>query len=154
MRAAKSIIRQSASCNALNSRNSWEPDASSGYLYNAVHRHYYEPKTSMYYGGDPPAWTLKPPIPAEALYSDGSGHDQGEILVFLRLKIACVLAWTRRRAAAHLVVPAAAKIFVPAAGCCRAAMPVCTETAKHVHRSGEEPLLLYWKLNVMPSQFE
>ena len=51
---------------------SWEPDAASGYLYNAVHRHYFQPKTGMYYGGDPPAWTLKPSIPAEALYSDGS----------------------------------------------------------------------------------
>lgn len=59
-------------------RNSWEPDAASGYLYNAVHRHYYEPTTGMYYGGDPPAWTLKPAIPAEAVYSDGSGRDQGE----------------------------------------------------------------------------
>ena len=56
---------------------SWEPDAASGYLYNAVHRHYFQPKTGMYYGGDPPAWTLKPSIPAEALYSNGSTGEQG-----------------------------------------------------------------------------
>lgn len=56
---------------------SWEPDAASGYLYNAVHRHYFEPKTGMYYGGDPPAWTIKPAIPAEALCSNDGDRGQG-----------------------------------------------------------------------------
>ncbi len=60
---------------------SWESDPTSGYLYNALHRHYYEPKTGMYYGGDPPAWTLKPKIPAEALYaSDDRGQGAPTVL--------------------------------------------------------------------------
>lgn len=62
----------------VSATHSWEPDAASGYLYNAVHRHYYEPKTGMYYGGEPPAWTVKPAIPAEALCSNDGDRGQGE----------------------------------------------------------------------------
>jgi U1 zinc finger len=44
----------------------WVLEESSGYLYNALHRYYFEPKTGMYYGGDPPAWTITPDLPDEA----------------------------------------------------------------------------------------
>uniref|UniRef100_A0A061QZT2 WW domain-binding protein 4 n=1 Tax=Tetraselmis sp. GSL018 TaxID=582737 RepID=A0A061QZT2_9CHLO len=47
----------------------WEPDAGSGYLYNAALRYYYDKNTGWYYGGDPPSWTPNPPIPEVAKFS-------------------------------------------------------------------------------------
>lgn len=41
----------------------------SGYYYNALHRWYYDLKSTMYYGGDPPEWTANPPLPADARYA-------------------------------------------------------------------------------------
>lgn len=32
----------------------------SGYHYNALHRWYYDTKSKMYYGGEPPDWTQQP----------------------------------------------------------------------------------------------
>ncbi|CAD7703735.1 unnamed protein product [Ostreobium quekettii] len=41
----------------------WEDDPDSGYHYHSVYRHYYDPKSGWYYGGDPPQWTQQPNIP-------------------------------------------------------------------------------------------
>lgn len=43
----------------------------SGYFYNAAIRWYYDEKSGMYYGGDPPDWTSSPPIPSSSLFGAG-----------------------------------------------------------------------------------
>lgn len=40
----------------------------SGYYYNAAQRWYFDLKSRMYFGGEPPDWTADPPIPAAARY--------------------------------------------------------------------------------------
>jgi len=47
---------------------SWALDPGTGYMYNALHRYYFDLKTGMYYGGDPVAWTNTPKIPDAAKY--------------------------------------------------------------------------------------
>lgn len=47
----------------------------SGYFYNAVVRWYYDEKSGMYYGGDPPDWTYSPPIASSSLF----GAEETEI---------------------------------------------------------------------------
>lgn len=58
---------------------SWEPDAGSGYMYNAVQRYYYDTASSMYYGGEPAVWTQEPSIPQAARYGY-SAAEEGEDL--------------------------------------------------------------------------
>lgn len=58
---------------------SWAVDPGTGYLYNALHRYYFDIKTGMYYGGDPIAWTIEPNIPKAALYQSPSPKPEGRI---------------------------------------------------------------------------
>jgi hypothetical protein len=46
----------------------WKPAPDSKYLYNVNLKHYYDPATDFYYGGEPAAWTQSPGIPEGALY--------------------------------------------------------------------------------------
>ncbi|GAB4816832.1 hypothetical protein N2152v2_003878 [Parachlorella kessleri] len=46
----------------------WVWNVEAAYYYNAVHRYYYDPKTKMYYGGDPVEWTASPAMPHDARY--------------------------------------------------------------------------------------
>lgn len=57
---------------------SWEPDAGSGYMYNAVQRYYYDTASSMYYGGEPADWTQQPNIPQAARYASSAKEREGE----------------------------------------------------------------------------
>lgn len=60
----------------LDDSNPWEYHHESGYYYNAVHKWYFDHQSRMYYGGDPPDWTDKPTIPAEAVYGVGDTKDR------------------------------------------------------------------------------
>lgn len=51
---------------------SWALDPGTGYLYNALHRYYFDIKTGMYYGGDPVAWTTEPNMPKEGRYQSSA----------------------------------------------------------------------------------
>jgi WW domain-binding protein 4 len=47
----------------------------SGYFYNAAIRWYYDEKSGMYYGGDPPDWTSSPPISSSSLFGAEESKD-------------------------------------------------------------------------------
>ena len=88
--AAEQYARDKADAKAhlASVHGSWEPDAGSGYMYNAVHRYYYDTASSMYYGGEPAVWTLEPMMPQAARYNS-SAVEGGD-----RPKAAAgVLAW-------------------------------------------------------------
>ncbi|KAK9830398.1 hypothetical protein WJX72_011529 [[Myrmecia] bisecta] len=53
----------------------WVKHEESGYMYNEVQRYYFDSATGMYYGGDPPAWTLTPQMPVGALFGAASSHN-------------------------------------------------------------------------------
>lgn len=57
---------------------SWALDSGTGYLYNALHRYYFDIKTGMYYGGDPVAWTTEPKMPKDARYKSAALVPGGE----------------------------------------------------------------------------
>lgn len=74
--AMEAIEREAAekyqeSDRARETKGTWEFQESTGYYYNAVHRHYYDTASKMYYGGTPPAWTDSPDIPAVARFGGG-----------------------------------------------------------------------------------
>eukprot|EP00890_Picochlorum_soloecismus_P003232 jgi/Picsp_1/390/NSC_00388-R1_ww domain-binding protein len=59
------------------SKGSWIFQKDSGYFYNAMIRWYYDEKSGMYYGGDPPDWTSSPPIPSSSLFGAGESKEVG-----------------------------------------------------------------------------
>ena len=78
--AAEQYARDPAAAKAQREamNGTWEADAGSGYLYNAVQRWYYDVGTSMYYGGEPAAWTSDPAIPTSARYRPATQQDTPE----------------------------------------------------------------------------
>ncbi|KAK9809284.1 hypothetical protein WJX73_000889 [Symbiochloris irregularis] len=53
----------------------WVHDDKAGLHYNTQHRWYFDRSTSMYYGGNPPAWTNEPKLPKEALFDERPHED-------------------------------------------------------------------------------
>ncbi|CAL8468419.1 g7959 [Coccomyxa elongata] len=67
--AKKQYEKDLAAAKAVaSSHGEWVLDEGSGHYYNAAQRYYFSRETGMYYGGDPPAWTLQPEMPPEALF--------------------------------------------------------------------------------------
>lgn len=56
---------------------SWTRTDSSAYWYNTRLRWYYDDKTGLYYGGDPPVWSQTPAIPEGARF-DQLGPASGQ----------------------------------------------------------------------------
>lgn len=74
---ARDKVDAKAHLTAVN--GSWERDAGSGYLYNAVQRYYYDTATGIYYGGEPAVWTQEPKMPLAARHASSAAEDGDEL---------------------------------------------------------------------------
>lgn len=77
--AARAFEKDKAEQGVNRYQKNWVLHEESGYYYNSLYGWYYDAKSKMYYGGNPPDWTHKPNIPSAGYY--GAVNPQSDPLL-------------------------------------------------------------------------